>query len=391
MSPHKHTHADKKANTPQASQTHQPSPSPRSAQAMLLQLQKTAGNRAVSQLFRASHAQKTIQRQLLEYVPGKYPVEAHKTLDDDEIAELDALTATARATAKDIDTTVEAGRDEVQGVIDQVMDGDLSATEVAAQFPYSNGHARNFQNKLLDLISGQGTMHPSASGGYVIEDYASANAGGGVSVQTTPQNLRKSRPDFMITMAEDQTGPGGRDYDALLDVTSNSASSVGHILTKGGGSWVKRVQYPYVAESVYAPLDFGNERKELSEEEQAAAIERAREKAAEREELAKINIEKLKQDFKSAVSLVEDDLTSKGKLYKQFHSKRGVPRLLHSLTILGIMYNSNTEKLDTTPFDVWFSSDYVAPSGQTPGIGEKKDAVKAVYSALKISGGYKPY
>ena len=102
------------------------------------------------------------------------------------------------------------------------------------------GHAADFQNKLAAYLAGTGAMHPSAAGGYVIEDYVSEQIGDDANTQFTPPDLRGSRPDVYFEldpMKED-------DYTALIDLTADSKSSVGHVLKKGGGSWINHYKYP---------------------------------------------------------------------------------------------------------------------------------------------------
>ena len=315
----------------------------------------------------------------------KYPAAAVKTygLDGEQQKHLGVLTGEAEKVAGKIDETVVEGREKVQGVIDDVMAKKLKVTEVAAKFSWS-GHAKNFQNKLLDLMAGvKKSVNPAAPGGYVIEDYASAKVADHVAIQSTPSNLRGSRPDFMIGMAEDGKGPGGKGYIGLLDATSASPSSIGHILSKGGGSWVTQSTYPYVAETVYDPLDFGKGRK-LTEEELQAAKLRAEAKLKAKELAAKAGKDALKKFFGTAVQLVVDVLNS-GKP-DEVARNLGLSgrRAASLLAALGLAYNPKTGAVTTrTDFDAWYSDEFLDPyfKSKVP-ISKKRKAVQYVIDHL---------
>ncbi|MFC4104064.1 hypothetical protein [Paenibacillus xanthanilyticus] len=340
-------------------------------------LQRKIGNQALLQLAAdqavkpgAAASGPVMQRRVIEYVPTPTPPVVSKELNDDQNRALAGLIAGARSKAKEIDGHVNKARDNVQKVVNDVIAGRTKVTEVAAKFPYS-GHADNFQNKLMDHISGRASVHPSAPGGYLIEDYASSNMSG-VDIQATPGNLRGSRPDFMIPMAADRKGPGGNDYHGLVDATAGSSSSIGHILRKGGGVWTKRTGYPYVAESVYDPLSFGKPTRPLTDDEMEAVRERELEKQAAMDNAAAEEITRLQAQYKETHDSILAYLGSGEAANMASVLRLTGKRAQSKLSVIGIEYNPDTNEVETSePFEDWVKDTYVDSMFRTPTKREK--------------------
>lgn len=347
----------------------------------MLAMQRKIGNQALLQLAADQAAKKGVgqaasasapvmQRKLIEYVPTPTAPVVKSELDPDEYKALMVLVDAARLKANEIDGHVKTARDSVQKVVNDVVAGRLKVTEVAAKFPYS-GHADNFQNKLMDQISGRASVHPSAPGGYLIEDYASANITG-VGIQVTPGNLRGSRPDFMIPMAMNDSGPGGHTFEGLVDATSGSSSSIGHILRKGGGAWTKRTGYPYVAESVYEPLSFGKPTRPLTDDEMEAIRERELEKQAAMENAAAEEITMLRAQYKETHDSILAYLNTGDALSMASVMRLSGSRAKSKLSVIGIDYNPDTNEVETSePFEDWVKDSYVDSMMRTPTKREK--------------------
>ncbi|MFB9326067.1 hypothetical protein ACFFSY_09110 [Paenibacillus aurantiacus] len=351
-------------------------------------LQRKIGNQALLQLA-ADQAAKTgasangpvMQRRVIEYVPTPTAPVVSKELNDDQNRALAGLIASARLKAKEIDGHVNKARDNVQKVVNDVVAGRMKVTEVAAKFPYS-GHADNFQNKLMDHIGGGASVHPSAPGGYLIEDYASANMSG-VGIQVTPGNLRGSRPDFMIPMATDRKGPGGNDYSGLVDATSGSSSSIGHILRKGGGVWTKRTGYPYVAESVYDPLSFGKPTRPLTDDEMEAIKARELEKQAAIENAAAEEITRLQAQYKETHDNILAYLNTGEAANMATIMRLTGSRTKSKLSVIGIDYNPETNEVETSePFEDWVKDTYVDSMFRTPTKREKTRTLLEIMQLL---------
>ena len=238
--------------------------------------------------------------------------------------------------AKIIDHYITMGHSLVQGVIDKVMDGSLEVHKVADQFPFSS-HAADFQNKLMDYLK-TGSGHPSMSGGYVIEDYATANVQN-MLTQHVPLNLHGSRPDFMIPLNNPR--PGRVQFYGLVDATSSQ--SVGHILKKGDGTWLKRKEYPYVAETLYDPLAFGKPARKFSAQELEAMKKRELDKKEQFEAMFGEQRQTLSRDFNKFASSLDTNLE-----FKTLSSLTNLStgRATSLLEQIGLKFNLAKNKID---------------------------------------------
>jgi hypothetical protein len=368
-----------------------------SAFSLLTSLQRKIGNQAVMQLLSKTDAQSDkrkynpstnpiIQRKLMEFVPDLVAPVAAKDLKDDELQKLKELITHASNEAGKIDELVTAGHTEVQNVINNVIEGKLEVNKVADQFPYST-HAQNFQNKLMDYISGEYSVHPSAPGGYLIEDYATNKVGNGIFTQVVPDDLNGSRPDFMIPLTTNADGPGNRDYYGLVDATSDH--SIGHVLKKGDGAWTKRIRYPYVAETVYEQLYIKKPKRKFTQEEREAMQQREINKMKEIEEARARERAILKERFQETFSMLSQLINNNYQLPKifQLSSSRTQSLLEH----IGITFNLETNQVTTINFEEWFQNKEESKSMKhesmiEPNIHQKASALNKIYEWLKSLG-----
>jgi hypothetical protein len=118
-----------------------------------------------------------VQRTVMNWMPEKYepPVVAKYKKDDNKegLELVRQWTHKAAFVAQALDEATMEAHEHVQGVTKKVISGDIKLTGIVAALD-NMPHAQDFANKLGDAISGDGSMHPSAAGGYVIEDYVTA-------------------------------------------------------------------------------------------------------------------------------------------------------------------------------------------------------------------------
>jgi hypothetical protein len=297
----------------------------------VLQLQRALGNRAVGRLLEGwrGGAEGAVQRKVIPWMPGKYEPPAVTKLTKEgnhqALKELGTLLKNADYVANWLDEHTTRHHAWVQEVTDGALKGTIKLTEVEAKLD-NMPHAADFANKLADKVAGVGKMSPAAAGGYVIEDYVSAEVGQDALTQVTPPELQGSRPDVIYQLEPMNLEDG---YAALYDLTSGSKESVGHVLKKGGGSWIRHLKYPYVAEIVYPPLKFdGTSARVLSEEELKMVQEREDKKMALEEEAASQEREKWAKLYEVVTGTAVDLLSQDKRGWMKVSGRRGTSILL---------------------------------------------------------------
>lgn len=336
----------------------------------VLRLQRTIGNRAVQRLIesrresvraagkpagegtpavsRMAAGSGAVQRDVVNWMPGKYtPPIVEKLTKKGDQANLEIVQGylkKAAYVADQIDEATLRAHDHVQGVVKKVIAGEVKLDGIVAALD-GMPHAPDFANKLGDMIAGTGAMHPSAAGGYVIEDYVTAELRHDAEFQVTPPELQGSRPDVIFTLDPMDAEDG---IAALYDITSQA--SAGHVLDKGGGSWVRHLKYAYVSELVYPPLKFdGTEARKLSEEEMKLVQLRSMEKMKAVEESAAQYAEGYRKLYEQALPEAAKRLSQGDRKWMKVGGRRGTSVLNDA----GLLESAGG--WDAVPFDKWWT------------------------------------
>jgi hypothetical protein len=136
---------------------------------------------------------------------------------------------------------------------------------------------------------------------------------------------------------------------ALYDITSEA--SAGHVLKKGGGSWVTHQKFPYVSELLYPPLKFdGTESRSLSEEELELVKKRAMGKQKEVEESAARYREQWSHAYAEVTAEAAKRLSGKNRGWIKLGGRRGTSVLLDA----GLL-DTGGGVWGAVPFDQWWA------------------------------------
>lgn len=164
-----------------------------------------------------------------------------------------------KADATAIDGAIERGATSVRAFIASVKsDSSNLDTEKARLISESvnEGYANNFTNRMIEWV-GHGGAIPYKEAGYVVESYGN-NEAKARDVQT--QYARSSkRPDYFFDTKKKYTS-SGKEYlaNGLMDATTAREGGGKHINKKVSNyKGEELLNYPYLFETTYADLGFG--------------------------------------------------------------------------------------------------------------------------------------
>lgn len=207
--------------------------SPRLNSAQVLRLQHTHGNQAVLRMLAGrkgttlppTRDDRAIQRKVI-----KWPNPVLAAAGVDTPAEgLDV----AEDAAKKLNVVVEKAGNDVKYVITQFMGGHVAATDVANTFAgqATEGHIRNFVNKLIDWKTKGKRRGVKQAAGYIVEGHADVVAkNAGFKRQ---YNKGGAIPDYQVKSGVKYDFKGTpQSANTLLDSTSEGEALKGHIVDK---------------------------------------------------------------------------------------------------------------------------------------------------------------
>ncbi|GAA0361479.1 hypothetical protein [Bacillus horti] len=268
----------------------------------LLQLQRTIGNQAVEQLFRA--------QQVMPPSPSTETEVAQRTPIFHKPTAETALTSDVEKELWDIAQKID---DEVNSAYTRFMTGDYNGAS-QAQIDLYTLRKYEFDNNSK-------SMHPSTAAGYVIEGMVNSVINGmdGVEIQVT-NLLDGTRPDVLITLPSGEMG--------LLDITASK--SAGHILGKKG-NWLNHQNIPLVIESVYPSIDFRNMTSQtLSTEDLARIQERMKHDAEMKILMEEQRQAHLQESYQQRQNVIYEKLMELKAAYDQNNDRDVLPYRINS-------------------------------------------------------------
>lgn len=230
--------------------------SPHLSSAQVLNLQHTHGNQAVMRMLAGrkgiglppagnDHA---IQRKIIKWNNPVLAASGVKTPAEGKELGEDA--------ANKLNVVVEKAGNDVKNVIDSFGKGQSTATDVANAFAgqATEGHIRNFVNKLIDWKTNGKPRGVKQSAGYIIEGHADvlANSLG------FERQYRKggSIPDYRVRSKHKYDFKGTpKRANTLLDSTSEKEAMKGHIVGKVNNLGERAaVRHPHLYDIYYDNL-----------------------------------------------------------------------------------------------------------------------------------------